>query len=77
MSLLYKNFSAIIEMIILVALIPLACNLVYVMAGEFTVHLVMVYPMLLPLIFPAVISERISFSGILKSRSGYVSLALT
>ena len=47
------------------------------MAGEFTVHLVMVYPMLLPLIFPAVISERICFSGILKSRSGFVSLALT
>ena len=74
---LYKSFSAIIEIIILVALIPLACDLVYVMAGEFTVHLVMVYPMLLPLIFPAVISERICFSGILKSRSGFVSLALT
>lgn len=59
---LYKSGVAIAETVILLVLLPLACDLVYVMAGMFTVHLVMLFPRVLPLILPAVLASNIDFS---------------
>lgn len=58
---LYKSGAVIAEIVILLALLPLACGLVYVMAGMFTVHLVMLFPRVLPLILPAVFASNIDF----------------
>ena len=79
---LYKSVAVIAEIVILLALLPLACGLVYVMAGMLTVHLVMLFPRVLPLILPAVFASNIDFdcagSGPHSVRaSGSVCLVLT
>jgi hypothetical protein len=49
----------------LAVIIPVACNLVYIMTDVSAVHMVMRYPMVLPLLIPAVVAD-----GILSLPSG-------
>lgn len=57
---LYQSVPAILLLIAVGAVFPLSADLVYVMAPEETVHLVMCYALVIPLILPAIFADHIS-----------------
>ncbi|MBQ8600300.1 MAG: glucosyltransferase domain-containing protein [Clostridia bacterium] len=58
---LYRKFGTFFFLIVLLLVFPLASNLVFVMAGEETVHLLMIYPLVLTLLLPALPLDRLSY----------------
>ena len=63
---LWQNPATVLFMAIAVILFPLACSLVYVMVDSRTadVHLLMLYPLVLPLILPAIALNRLEFPAL-------------
>ena len=72
---LYKSASTVAATVILLALFPLACDLICIMSGSFSVHLVMVFPKVLPLMLPAVLASNIDFPA--AGAKGVGTVALT
>ncbi len=68
---LYRKIGIVLFLVLLIGIFPLAENLVFVMAGEETVHLLMIYPLVLTLILPALVLDRLSFGG---SKQWYISM---
>lgn len=62
---LWKKPATLAFLVIVIALFPLTCSLIYVMvdSAESVVHLVMLYPMVVLLVLPAVALDRLQFSA--------------
>ncbi len=56
---IYKKAGHMILLVLLAALIPLACNSVYLMTDAPNVHLLMVFPLVLPFVMPALVLDRL------------------
>lgn len=56
---LWRSPLTLAVLLVLLAVLPLASDLVYVMAGEASVHWLMLYPTVLVWIFPAFAAERV------------------
>lgn len=68
---LHRHASVLIELALLLLILPLACDLVYVMSGAETVHDVMVYPMVFPLCLPVLLGSSLTspdFASLFSSR---------
>lgn len=57
---LYRKVGLMILLALMILVFPMACCLVLLMAGREAVHQVMVYPLVLILVFPAVILDRLT-----------------
>lgn len=57
---LYKKVGMMILLALMIIVFPIACSFVLLMAGRDAVHLVMVYPLVLGLLFPAIILDRLT-----------------
>lgn len=63
---LYKSFANLIQLIILVIIFPLACSSIYLMVEPWTVHNLMIYPLILPLLLPVVLGNQVGEQDISK-----------
>ncbi|PWM42573.1 MAG: hypothetical protein DBX52_00935 [Clostridiales bacterium] len=61
---LYRQGLMMLFLILLILIFPLASNLIFVMAGQSFVHLLMVYPLVLTLVLPCIAIDRMNISGI-------------
>lgn len=57
---LYKNIITLLQLAILLILFPLACNSIYLMVDFWTVHNLMVYPAILPLLLPVILGNQVT-----------------
>lgn len=57
---LYKNAASLLQLGILLVLFPLACNSIYLMVETWTVHNLMIYPALLPLLLPVILGNQVT-----------------
>ena len=57
---LNKNIVNSLQLVILIAILPLACNSVYLMANIGTVHHLMIYPAVLPLLLPVLLGSQMT-----------------
>lgn len=61
---LYKNMASLLQLTILLVIFPLVCNSIYLMADTKTVHNLMVYPALLPLLLPVILGNQITMQDL-------------
>lgn len=57
---LYKNAANLLQLAVLLVLFPLACNSIYLMVDTWTVHNLMIYPALLPLLLPVILGNQVT-----------------
>lgn len=57
---LYKYFAVLAELVLLISIFPLACNLIYLMVEEDSVYILMVYPTILPLLLPVLLGDTLT-----------------
>lgn len=57
---LHRRMPLLLILAGLICIMPLACGLIYVMTEESTVHLLMLYPMVIPFLVPAVVLDGLS-----------------
>ncbi len=58
---LYKHLAVLAEILLLITILPLACNLVYVMSGKESVYILMTYSAILPLLFPVLLGDSLTY----------------
>lgn len=57
---LHKSASNLLQLAMLLVVFPLACNSIYLMVESWTVHNLMVYPAILPLLLPVILGNQIT-----------------
>lgn len=61
---LHKSIDSFLQLAVLLDIFPLACNSIYLMTDAWTVHNLMIYPAVLPLLLPVLLGNRITVQDI-------------
>lgn len=61
---LHKSIITLLQLALVLAIFPLACNSIYLMTEAWTVHNLMIYPAILPLLLPVLLGNQISSQDI-------------
>ena len=56
---IYKNWANFLYLFLLLAIIPLAICIIYVMAGDSNVYDLMTYPLVMSVVMPAILADRV------------------
>lgn len=57
---LHKSVVTLVQLIVLLAIFPLACNSIYLMVDSWAVHNLMIYPAILPLLLPVLLGNQVN-----------------